>query len=140
MKAWGQVEGRTLGVPGTGGAPRASRYGGVDWWPDCGEQAALERHAARGQRACRLCLEGERRREQERIEAETGRPMPDDIVRRQLAALTGPRSQVHYGRTRAACGTEGAKRRHGRWLETCEACGVKDGRSAARPRRPRVDA
>lgn len=123
MRAWGQVEGRSFGAPETGGMPQVSRYGGVDWWPDCGEQVALERHASRGQRACRVCLEGERRREQERIEAETGRPVPDDVIRRQLAALDTPTSARPKGRW-APCGTEGARRRHQRYAETCAACGV----------------
>lgn len=131
MKAWGQIEGRRIEAPEReGGAARPSRYGGSDWWPDCGRaQEAVDRHAARGQRACRLCLEGVRRREQERVEAETGRPMPDDIVRRQLASLVGPRAPQRYGRPMSPCGTEGAKRRHARHGETCEACGVRDGRS-----------
>lgn len=107
MRAWGQVEGRRIDAPED-----------VDRWRDCGaSQEAIDRHVERGQRVCGICLDGARRRE----------------VERETLAAMGARSQraANLGRARhAACGTEGAKRRHARHSETCEACGVRDGRSA----------
>lgn len=134
MRAWGQVEGRRVDAPSddeidTTATVQRSRYGGSDWWADCGEREALDRHTARGQRACQICLEGERRREQERIERVTGEPMPEKVIMRQLAALkpATPSQQRRYEALRAPCGTYPARRRHRQRGEICGRCDVKEG-------------
>lgn len=134
MRAWGQVEGRRVEAPEQGGGggreARTSPYGGVDWWPDCGlGQEALDRHAARGQHACKICLEGARRREQERVEQVSGVPLPHAVLLRQLAALGTESGAVrgYHASMRAACGTYSARRRHRRRGEICATCGVKEG-------------
>lgn len=139
MKAWGQVGGARLADvgPERSERERATRHPRSDWWHDCGTEEALARHEERGQRVCKICLEGRRRRAQERREAETGVPIPSEALMRELNALnrsksTGGRA---YRRSDAPCGTAPAARRHRRLGETCEACNIKDGRSATNPRR-----
>lgn len=136
MKAWGQVGGTRLADVGPA-FERASRYAGSDWWRDCGTEEALARHEQRGQWPCKICLEGRRRREQERREAETGVPIVLEALLRELNALNRTKSSGGrpYHRTDAPCGTTPAARRHRRLGETCETCNIKDGRSATNPRR-----
>lgn len=141
MRMWGQVGGgRASGdedpLAPAGTPVPASRYGGVDRWSDCGMGIeALERHTLRGQRPCKVCLEGARRREQERREAATGLPLVQEELQRQLAELNGSKSTGGrtYRRGNAECGTDSAKRRHRRYGESCLACGIRDGRSIDRP-------
>ena len=137
MKAWGQVGGTRLADVGPERSERekATRYAGSDWWRDCGTDEALARHERRGQHPCKICLEGRRRREQERREAETGVPIVYEALLRQLAALNRPRSTGEaIERRHADCGTTPAIRRHRRYGETGETCGVLNGRSATRTR------
>lgn len=63
MKAWGQIEGRRADNAGPA-VETTSRYGGSDWWADCGTTEALERHERRRQRACKICKAAQRERDE----------------------------------------------------------------------------
>lgn len=139
MRMWGQVDGTTRADEDAGplGPLRAPRYGGSDWWRDCGtSEEAIERHERRGQAPCKICLEGRRRRAQEARERETGVPIVLEALLRELNALnrTQPAGARAYRQSDAPCGTPAAARRHRRLGDSCVTCGIKDGRSATAPR------
>lgn len=135
MKMWGTVEGRArleIEPALLSDEVRPSRYRGSDWWTDCGDEEALQRHAARGQLPCMICVEGARRRGAEGIEERTGVALTEEALLRQLNSLRR-RSDAQRRRyaPQSECGTEAARRRHRRWQETCSTCGIRDGRSEA---------
>jgi len=127
MQMWGTVEGRTRVEAEPIGREPTSRYGGSDWWRDCGEAAALARHVERGQAPCLICVEGERRRRQEAQEARTGVALTEEALIRQLNGLNRGEAMRRRYAPRSECGTEAARRRHRRWRETCSTCGIRDG-------------
>jgi hypothetical protein len=131
MQMWGTVAGRARLEVERDPGESTSRYGGSDWWRDCGDEAALLRHVERGQAPCLICVEGERRRRQEAQEARTGVPLTEEALIRQLNGLNRGEAMRRRYAPKSPCGTEPARRRHRRWQETCSTCGIRDGRSGA---------